>query len=45
MFRAPQFIDVSLAQSIALTPHELVAARLNIGELLAGMRKHKQPIV
>ena len=30
LFRAPRFEDVSLAQWMALTPHELVAQHLNL---------------
>jgi oxalate decarboxylase len=30
LFRAPRFEDVSLAQRMALTPHELVAQHLNL---------------
>jgi oxalate decarboxylase len=46
LFRAPQFIDVSLAQWMVLTPHQLVEAHLNIDrQLLDGIRKRKQAIV
>lgn len=46
LFRAPRFMDVSLAQWMALTPHELVQAHLNIdGGWLDALRKEKQPIV
>jgi oxalate decarboxylase len=30
LFKSPRYMDVSLAQWMALTPHELVAAHLNI---------------
>jgi len=41
-FRAPRFMDVSLAQWIALTPHELVAAHLKIDRaVLDGLRKDR----
>src|SRR5579871_1414123 len=46
VFNAPRFEDVSLAQWMALTPHELVAAHLNINkELLDQLRRDKQPVV
>jgi oxalate decarboxylase len=46
LFRAPQFVDVSLAQWMALTPHELVEAHLGIDrQLLDCIRKSKQPLV
>ena len=46
LFHAPRFVDVSLAQWMALTPHELVEAHLNIdGQWLDTLRKEKQPIV
>jgi oxalate decarboxylase len=46
LFRAPRFEDVSLAQWMALTPHELVAQHLNIDvALLDRLRTVKQPIV
>jgi oxalate decarboxylase len=39
-------MDVSLAQWMALTPHELVQAHLNIDrQWLDALRKDKQPIV
>jgi oxalate decarboxylase/phosphoglucose isomerase-like protein (cupin superfamily) len=44
LFRAPQFTDVSLAQWMALTPHELVEAHLNVDrQLLDAMRKKSSP--
>ena len=46
LFNSPRYMDVSLAQWMALTPHELVAAHLNINrDLLDAMRKAKQPVV
>ena len=46
LFRAPRFMDVSLAQWMALTPHELVEAHLNLsGDMVDGLRKDKQPVV
>jgi oxalate decarboxylase len=46
LFRADRFMDVSLAQWMALTPHELVQAHLNLDiQMLDEMRKVKQPIV
>jgi hypothetical protein len=38
------FEDVSLAQWMAFTPHELVQAHLNLeGDMLDSLRKEKQP--
>ncbi|WP_024507844.1 oxalate decarboxylase family bicupin [Bradyrhizobium sp. ARR65] len=46
LFRSPRFMDVSLAQWMALTPRELVEAHLKIERsLLDGIRKDKQPVV
>jgi oxalate decarboxylase len=46
LFKSPRYMDVSLAQWMALTPHELVAAHLNINrDLLDAMRRDKQPVV
>lgn len=46
LFRAPQFMDVSLTQWMALTPHELVAAHLNIDQsLIDALPKEKRPVV
>jgi len=43
--RAPRFMDVSLKQWMALTPHELVQAHLDIDRgLLDALPKEKQPI-
>jgi len=46
LFRAPRFEDVSLAQWMALTPHELVAQHLNLDvAVLDRLRMIKQPVV
>jgi oxalate decarboxylase len=46
LFKSPRFMDVSLAQWMALTPHELVQAHLNLdSELVNSLRKVKQPVV
>lgn len=46
LFRSDRFEDVSLAQWLALTPHDLVRAHLNIDEsVLAKIPKHDKPIV
>lgn len=46
LFNAPRFVDVSLTQWMALTPHELVAAHLNINrDLLDSLPKDKRPVV
>ncbi len=46
LFKSPRFMDVSLAQWMALTPHELVAAHLKIDRaVLDRLRKDKQPVV
>lgn len=46
IFRSSYFADVSLAQWMAFTPHELVRAHLNIDEsLLANIPKQKMPVV
>ncbi len=46
LFKSPRYMDMSLAQWMALTPHELVAAHLNINrDLLNAMRRDKQPVV
>ncbi len=46
LFRATRFEDVSLAQWMALTPHQLVQAHLHLDEaLLDRLRKEKQPVV
>jgi oxalate decarboxylase len=46
LFRAPNYEDVSLKQWMALTPHELVQAHLNVDlTFLDGLPKDKIPIV
>lgn len=46
IFHAPLFMDVSLTQWMALTPHELVAATLNIDKsLIDSLPKEKRPVV
>jgi oxalate decarboxylase len=46
LFRSSRFMDVSLAQWMALTPHELVEAHLKINrDILNRLRKDKQPVV
>ncbi|MBV9532003.1 MAG: cupin domain-containing protein [Bradyrhizobium sp.] len=46
LFRAPRFVDVSLAQWMALTPHELVQAHLNVSrDLVDALPTDKRPIV
>lgn len=46
LFKSPRYIDVSLAQWMALTPHELVEAHLRIDRgVLDRLRKDKQPVV
>lgn len=46
LFKSPRFMDVSLAQWMALTPPELVAAHLNMDRaVIEKLRKDKQPIV
>ncbi len=46
LFRAPRFVDVSLRQWMALTPHELVAAHLNLERgVLDHLPTEKQPVV
>jgi oxalate decarboxylase len=46
LFRSPRFMDVSLAQWMALTPHELVQAHLKIDRsMLERLRKERQPVV
>jgi oxalate decarboxylase len=46
LFRAPRYMDVSLAQWMALTPHELVQAHLKISrEMLDGLPKDKRPVI
>lgn len=46
LFRSDRFEDVSLAQWLSLTPHELVRAHLKIDEsVLAKIPKHDKPVV
>lgn len=46
IFRSDRFADVSLAQWLAFTPHELVKAHLKIDEsVLAKIPKQKTPVV
>jgi oxalate decarboxylase len=46
LFRADRFVDISLAQWMALTPHELVQAHLGLPlQMIDTMRKDKQPVV
>ena len=46
LFRSPRYMDVSLAQWMALTPHELVQAHLKLNrETLDGLPMHKRPVV
>jgi oxalate decarboxylase len=46
LFRAPRFVDVSLAQWMALTPPELVQAHLRLDRgMLSQIRRDKQPVV
>ncbi len=46
LFRSDHFEDISLAQWLALTPHALVRAHLNIDEsVLEKIPKHDTPIV
>ncbi len=46
LFRDERFVDVSLAQWLALTPHELVEAHLHLDRgLLDTIRKEKLPVV
>jgi oxalate decarboxylase len=46
LFRAPRFEDVSLAQWMALTPHELVQQHLNIDQsMIDALSKTKQAVV
>lgn len=46
LFKSPRFMDVSLAQWMALTPPELVQAHLKIDrDILARLRKDRQPVV
>lgn len=44
--RADRFVDISLAQWMAVTLHELVQAHLDLPlQMIDTMRKSKQPVV
>ncbi|WP_379131189.1 oxalate decarboxylase family bicupin [Paenibacillus sp. sgz500958] len=46
MFKSDRFADVSLAQWMALTPHQLVESNLHVGpEVIDSLRKVKSPVV
>ncbi len=46
LFRTPKYEDVSLTQWMALTPHELVQAHLNLDRsVLDALPKDKRPVV
>jgi len=46
LFRSPRYMDVSLAQWMALTPHELVEAHLKLPrEVLDRLPKEKHPVI
>ncbi|NIK76481.1 oxalate decarboxylase [Paenibacillus castaneae] len=46
MFKSDRFVDISLNQWMALTPHALVRDNLHVdSELLDALRKEKQPVV
>jgi len=46
LFRSSRFMDVSLAQWMELTPHQLVEAHLKIQRVaLETLRKEKRPVV
>jgi oxalate decarboxylase len=46
LFKSPRYMDVSLAQWMALTPHELVQAHLKIERsVLDALRRDKQAVV
>jgi oxalate decarboxylase len=46
LFRSPRYMDMSLAQWMALTPPELVEAHLRIDrDVLERLRKERQPVV
>jgi oxalate decarboxylase len=45
LFKAPRFVDMSMRQWLALTPHDLVAAHLNVpADVIASLPKDKNPI-
>jgi oxalate decarboxylase len=46
LFKSPRYMDVSLAQWMALTPHELVEAHLHIEKtILDTLRQDKQAVI
>ena len=46
IFNSPRFADVSFAQWMALTPHELVQAHLDLNrELIDALPRDKRPVV
>jgi oxalate decarboxylase len=46
MFKSNRYVDVSLNQWMALTPHDLVRDTLHVGpELMGALRKQKWPVV
>lgn len=46
LFKSPRYMDVSLAQWMANTPHELVQAHVNIDrDLVDELSKKKRPVV
>lgn len=46
LFNAPRFMDMSLKQWMALTPHELVAAHVNLPvDVVASLPKSKQVVI
>jgi oxalate decarboxylase len=45
MFRSDHFADVSLTQWMALTPHELVAAHLNIDPRIVAALPREKPVI
>jgi oxalate decarboxylase len=46
LFKSPRYMDVSLAQRMALTPHELVRAHLNLDSAMVdGLAKDKRPVI
>jgi oxalate decarboxylase len=46
LFKSPRYMDVSLTQWMALTPHELVEAHLKLDRaMLDGLAKDKRPVV
>jgi len=46
LFKSPRYMDVSLTQWMANTPHELVEAHLDMDrELIDRLSKRKRPVV